>query len=521
MSAQPSASGNSDATVTHLPQAPKRTRKAITASAEVLTSRKIDRRAASRIVSSQAWQREAWEMFDITGELSYASEYEARSISQAVLFAAELPEDPTKSPTPLPPNHPASQAIAQYMGGSTGQSEALGATSTHFLIAGVSYHVAIEDPDHEDADHFGKRWYTLSNEEISFDGSRWKINVRGEPEFFTDDEIMVIRHWTPHPRRNHLPHSPVKPILPVLRELEGLTKHVGASIDSRLAGAGILFLPQEMTFPSNRDDIRDDEDPFVVELIENMTTPIADRDSAAAVTPMVVKVPGETLADITHLTFSTPLDTAAAELRREAIRRIALSLDIPPEILLGLGTASHWSAWQVEESSIKLHVEPKLRGITNGITKGFLKPILEDDPSIEDPSRIICWYDVTNLKLRPNRASDARDLHRDLLITDEARRRAAGFDEDDAPTGDDFRSQLLREVIVNSPQLGLNLLPLYGIEPVNIEEEASGNGNSSPGVSNRRRNENDEADSDPSTTEDDVGSSGPSDPTTPSDTSPG
>ena len=39
-----------------------------------------------------------------------------------------------------------------------------------------------------------------------------------------------------------VPDSPVRAALPILRELVGLTQHVSAQIDSRLAGAGMLVM---------------------------------------------------------------------------------------------------------------------------------------------------------------------------------------------------------------------------------------------------------------------------------------
>jgi hypothetical protein len=40
-------------------------------------------------------------------------------------------------------------------------------------------------------------------------------------------------------------------------------------------------------------------------------------------------------------------------LRREAVERLAIGLDMPPEVLLGLGDSNHWSAWQVDEQTWK------------------------------------------------------------------------------------------------------------------------------------------------------------------------
>lgn len=434
--------------MTHLPS---RKRSSLIAAATVLTGRRLNRHA----ITEREWQREAWRHYDLSGELRYATRYEANATSRARLIAARRNPDPAGTPLELADEHPASQIISSFLGGTDSQAQALARVDTQLTVSGISYIVMFEHEGNE-------RWLVLSSEEISFRAGRWHLTVDGTDREFDAENIVVIRIWTPHARKFWEPDSPVRALLPVLRELEGLTKHVGASIDSRLAGAGLLVLPQEMTFVSNRDDIGDDQDPFVVELVEAMTAPIEDRDSASAVVPLVIKVPGDLIDDIKHLSFSTPFDQETKTLRDEAIRRLALGLDLPPEIMLGLGDANHWTAWQIEESSVKLHIEPKLATITQGITQGYLHPALE--ALGEDTNDIIAWYDTTPLKLRPNRSQDAEALHHDLLITDGARRRAAGFTEDDAPDETELRDQILLHVVRNAPQLAGEILPLLGFE---------------------------------------------------------
>src|SRR3546814_15969461 len=85
---------------------------------------------------------------------------------------------------------------------------------------------------------------------------------------------------------------------------------------------------------------------FDTAFMDAMITPIRDRSSAAAVVPLTVPIPddgtGRAAADYVHFqTFSTPSDEERRELREEAIRRLALGQDAPPEVLLGqIGRAS-------------------------------------------------------------------------------------------------------------------------------------------------------------------------------------
>src|SRR3546814_9449478 len=87
--------------------------------------------------------------------------------------------------------------------------------------------------------------------------------------------------------------------------------------------------------------------------MEAMHPPFRDRASAAAVVPLTVPIPddgtGRSAADYVHAqTFHTPFDEETRELREEAIRRLALGQDAPPELLLGVGNMNHWGAWLVQ-----------------------------------------------------------------------------------------------------------------------------------------------------------------------------
>ena len=258
--------------------------------------------------------------------------------------------------------------------------------------------------------------------------------VRCQPE-----DVYLIRVWRPHPRRWWEADSPTRACLPILRELVGLTMHISAQIDSRLAGAGLLVVPQSASDAVRRSagtDEADEQDPFVEALIEAMTEPIADRDAASAVVPLVVTVPDEVSDKFHHMTFSTGLDDAAKDMRDEAIRRLALAQDAPPELLLGTGGMNHWGAWLVREDVVTTHIEPPLALICEALTSQFLWPVLESMGYSEEAAhRFSVAYDVSHLVARPNRSEEALALHAAGALSDVTLREAAGFDESDAPAG--------------------------------------------------------------------------------------
>jgi hypothetical protein len=124
----------------------------------------------------------------------------------------------------------------------------------------------------------------------------------------------------------------------------------------------------------------------------------------------------------------------ARSLRDEAIRRLALGLDAPPELLLGTGGMNHWGAWLVMEDVVTTHLEPPLALICDALTTQYLWPVLIDQGLTQAQAHeYVIWYDVSDLVVRPNRASDAMALHSKGVISSDALLNATGFDESDAP----------------------------------------------------------------------------------------
>lgn len=181
-------------------------------------------------------------------------------------------------------------------------------------------------------------------------------------------------------------------------------------------------------------------------LMEAMITPIKDRDAAAAVVPVLVKVSDEVASQVGQgnlIWFSTAFDSQALALRKEAIHRLALGLDVAPEILLGVGQAAKYlNAWLVEETNTRLHIEPRLSMICDALTEQYLRPTLED-LGFSNPEKLKVWFDLSDLSVDLDRTSDAERLHKGGLLSDQANRREAGFDEADAPSAFDLANRMV------------------------------------------------------------------------------
>lgn len=411
------------------------------------------------------WYNEAWRFFDTIGEYRYSCTWVGNLLSRATLEVHENGKVTT--------NADALAGLAALFGGVEGQREMLRQLGVHLTVAGDAYIVGEDQGDEPD------EWSVVAATQITAQGSdeslTWKVG--NHPL----DNPLVIRLWRPHPQKHKESDAPSRAVLPILSELEMLSKYVAAQGTSRLAGSGILALPSEMTFGSVRAvDNNGDQvvtggsaDAFLEELMLTMETAIDDPDDPSAKVPIILQGPGESIERIKHLTFWTEFDEQTKLLRDEAIRRLALGMDMPPEILTGSGELNHWNAWQVEEASIKAHTEPLLQIITNSLTTAYLRPYLESVGMSEEDARAYTIHaDTSKIRLRPNRSKEAIELYEHGELSARSMLIENGFDPDvDMPTDEERRLWLTRKVASGSASPGQveQALRILGID---IQTEA-------------------------------------------------
>jgi hypothetical protein len=423
-----------------------------------------------RTGQTQDWQATSWQFYDTVGEYRFAANWIGNALSRIELTVVQ----DTEHGRELLLEGPAVDALEALFDGDSGKSQMLQALGVHMTCAGESYLVgepagthAEDDPNVDpDAVTEADRWVICSTDEIKpTRAGAWVIDRGDGTKHDVTPEAMVIRIWRPHPRRHLEADAPARALLPILREIEQLTKHIAATIDSRLAGAGILLLPSEMSFRSpavpGQDVSAATEDPFLEALTEAMITPIDDRASAAAIVPIVVQAPGGLLGDAKLITFSTPFDEQAQEIRKESIERLARGLDMPPEIMLGTAQSNHWTAWQVQESTWQVHIEPLMELLCAALTEQYLWPML--DAQHLDHEGIYVGFNTAHLRTRPNKANEAISLYDRLELTGDALRRETGFDEGDKPTAEELHAILLKKVALSTaPELAAEAIEGLG-----------------------------------------------------------
>jgi len=453
----------------------------ITAAAErIPVGSKADARRLEKL--RQEWQSEAWAYYDSIGEIKYVGRFKGNALSRLRLYVAYQADD-MDAPVPIDSddadiNDDLRQAaigeLDRIQNAEGGTAELLRGLGTNLDIAGECYLVGLApNPQYEQVD---EEWSVRSVDEIETSSdNRIKLCYlpganRSQSRVLTDNDF-VLRIWQRHPRWSQLADSSMRGVLDLCDELLILNKAIRAVARSRIGSAGFLTIPEEINLrrrnPTHSDgDGNKRETTFQDDLMRAMVTPIQDEGAASAVVPIVITGKAEYLTDqyVRFIEAQRPIDPVMAEQRAELIRRIAQGLDIPLEIVLGVGDINHWGAWAVDESTFKSHVEPTAIVAVEALSYGFLRPALKEyDP--EQVRKILVWYDPTELVTHPNRSQDAKDVFdRDGLSWD-ALARYTGFNEDDMPTPQEM---LVRAIIagrIDPTALGLNLgqlLPTNG-----------------------------------------------------------
>jgi hypothetical protein len=266
-----------------------------------------------------------------------------------------------------------------------------------------------------------------------------------------------------------------------LREIKRLNEHAAAQLDSRLAGAGILFMPSEVQFaaPDNVDSNSTQADIFMQVLGDAMMTPIKDRSSASAIVPIVVTAPGESLDKVQHMNFWSALDANVIAMREAAVKRLALGLDTPPEVLMGVSDTNHWNAWMIDEAAIKSHLEPRLQVLSEALTTAFIRPAIKG--LVDDPREYSVVADTSQIRIRPNRSNEAIELYDRGELDGETLRRETGFYEENKPTDQELILWMLRKIATGSTspeqsvaalaKLGADLRGMVALEEDKTQEQ--------------------------------------------------
>lgn len=398
---------------------------------------------------TEDWQKEAWYHYDACGEFRSAVTWIANAVSKADVYAAETDPE-TGTVTGPTEDTRAMAAAATVLGGFTKRGQLLKVLAVQWQVPGESFIIVrparAGQPD---------EWLAVSGTKVTFKGGGWQYQ---DPMTLMQVTLRpgtdrLIRVWSPHPNDGAKADSAARPALPILREIERSSMNIMSKLDSRLAGNGILPIPSELEFP--RPDGVSLGQAFSDYLLETMEASLRDPGSAAAQVPILAVMPAELIQawKDSHLDLATEFDGTVVELRTNALTRLAATLDMPNETAEGsTGGMNHWGAWQVEETTYKIFIEPLLEMIGDAITHEWFWDVLRAMGE-ERPERFVLAWETSGIVSRPDRQSELKALWDDVLISDEYRRVEAGIPDDAVPTEEEKRRRELLSMVAIAPTL--------------------------------------------------------------------
>lgn len=439
------------------------------------------------------WQAESWAYYDAIGEIKYAFGLTSNVMSRIRLVASAVlnvdapptnvsdaagikgegqyaDDGPLAGLNPIAPDLAiAAQKHMEQLGRGDGIPAMLRAFALNMGVAGECYLVCIED-----------RWSIRSTEELRVDASgkiilRESVAATTRQQKTLKKDTPIGRIWRAHPRFSADPDSSLKALRGDCEELLLLSRMIRAVTRSRL-NAGLLFVPDSLSISARTpgEEETEGDDPFEVELVAGMTTPISDESSAASVVPLLVRGPAEQGDKIKYIELSRASDEHLVNRAERSLERILQGLDVPKDIVTGLANVKYSNAIQIDENLYKAHIEPLVLTFCDAITDIYLRPLLRADGfEDEDVNRVVTWYDPSEVVVRPDRAGDADRGHDKYVLSDEAWRAAHGFGDNDAPTEEEITRRIAIEKTTVPPEIASALLQWLMPEVLKAAQDAN------------------------------------------------
>lgn len=396
-----------------------------------------------------AWQKQAWYFYDAIGELRFAFNWLASAMSRAVLFAAET--DPETGQLTGPTEDARAQAAAQQvLGGPENLPRILALVTLQWQVSGETY-VLILPQGGGRAD----RWEAVTRNSLREQGGTWSFKDPLTAVWTKlGDRDRVLRIWNGHPDEQTHADCAMRAAIPICSEIEKSTQNIAARLDSRLASNGLYLLAQEVEFPT-KDGEPGTAQSFRQMLMDAMTASMANPGSAEAQAPIIAQVPGEWITAMKDalVDFSTDMDAAVPEMREASVQRLGRTLELSREIALGsMSEANHWSAWQIEETTYKIHLQPWLLRFGMALTTEYFREVLVT-MGVSDPERFVLNWDVTEVVARPDNRDDLKWLWDQNLISADYVLAEMGVPDDARPSDEEQKRQLARILVTGAPTL--------------------------------------------------------------------
>lgn len=399
------------------------------------------------------WQVEAWRLYDVVGELHFLAGRIGDSIARARLYVTEV--DDTGEETGEVTEERIARLAAIPLGTGAQRDDALKLAATDLAVGGECWLVGQGAAANPEAT--GGSWFVVTSSALGSAGGR--ITVRrprqagGGKITLTDGVDILLRCWRPHPNDPDQADAPTRSGIVPLREIELLTKREFSELDSRLTGAGVMFLPEGIDFPRREDDPLGIAG-FMAYVQRAAAASMQDQGDARSMVPIMATVPTEMLEyldKIKPINFWSDLSGEIAPMKVAAIARFASFSELPSEVLTGMGDLNHWTGWLVTEEGQRW-ISGYGAPILDALTRGFLQLALKT-MGVQNPERYAYAFDYSRLAAKPNRLDDALKLRELNLISDEETVKAGAFDPEQMPSTEDRAVQIVIDAVKALPSL--------------------------------------------------------------------
>lgn len=438
--------------------------------------------ASAAAKAHQDWQQKAASYYDLAGECHFPANAKGNALSQLRLFPAYRDANGEIKETD---NARARELLDRVRDNSGGHAGILRNYGVLRFVIGEGYLTATFDEGTEVWEYLSPLEFDSTNEgrlrrKTGRYANREYLLDEGSPNepLTTEGAARAYRFWNPHPFDSNAADSSVRAVLDLFEELKLLEMAVRARVLSRLAANGILFMPNELKpTPVDGQAPQDDpnNDPWATRFMEYQMRPIGDPGSAAAVVPFIHWGDSEFFDAVRHLKLTDANETyREKDLREECITRIAIGIDIPPEILKGMTEANHWSAWQIDEQMAKAHVFPDAAAFCEDFTSAYYRPACTA-AGVDNAEQIIVWYDPADLVVHPDRSANAKDAYDRIEVSGEYFRDALGIPPDAKPDEEEWLRRAALELKDAGVALGLDDEPTAAAEDqtgADTEEQA-------------------------------------------------
>ena len=385
---------------------------------------------------TESWQQKAFFYSRVIPELNYASRFYAKMLKKLRIYPAL--RDTNDEVKPITSGLPV-ELLDRIQDPGGGRSGILSAYGRLMFMIGDGYLFG------RDLGKPVERWSFVNPDELQIteDGIAWKSTRGGAYVPLPKGTTEAYRMWSPDPEYSGEAESPMRAAIEIAEELDLLTKAVRSTAVTRMLN-GLLKVPQELSFGSDEPGLDDDPEanPFLQDMLDHLESAIENPGTPEGAMPWIAEGADEFLAGLEWISLhDAQTDYMEKDLRREAIDRLAMGMDLPPEVLKGMAEANHWGARQIMHDTWRTHGSVVAEQFCDDLADAYLRPALLAE-KFEDWSRVVIAYDDSQVVVPPDRTDDADKAYDRGNVSDQEYRIMKGIAESGAPSEEEKRVYL-------------------------------------------------------------------------------